>query len=117
MKNKALNIAGMRTGGNADILLIAGPCVIESRKSALLHARKLRDIAKKAKIPFIFKASYDKANRSSIKSFRGPGIEEGLEILRAVKDEIGVPVLSDVHAVHQIKPAEKVKTQPTRASH
>jgi len=78
-------------------MLIAGPCVIENRKSCLSLARKLAALSDQEGIPFVFKASYDKANRSSHKSFRGPGIEQGLDLLAEVRDLIGVPVLTDVH--------------------
>lgn len=77
--------------------LIAGPCVIESEQLALDTAGELRDICQRLDIPFIYKSSFDKANRSSSQSFRGPGLESGLEILQKVKDQIGVPVLTDVH--------------------
>jgi 2-dehydro-3-deoxyphosphooctonate aldolase (KDO 8-P synthase) len=90
------------------LVLIAGPCVIESEKSAIEHALRLRDIAWEADIPFLFKASYDKANRSSIKSFRGPGLVRGLEILKKVKEQVKVPVISDVHSVDQIEKAAAV---------
>ena len=79
-------------------VLIAGPCVIESREMALETASALKDITDKLGIPFVFKSSYDKANRSSHKSFRGPGLDEGLDILAEVKDKFNVPVLSDVHS-------------------
>lgn len=108
MKDKTVNVAGIKVGGKNDLVLIAGPCVIESRKSVLEHACRLKKISKENKIKLIFKASYDKANRTSLDSFRGPGIRNGLEILRAVKEEIGLPVVSDVHAVNEIEPAQKV---------
>jgi len=95
-------------GGGAVLFLIAGPCVIENRRHALMLAAKIRDIAVAAGTPFVFKASYDKANRSSFTSFRGPGLEKGLDILRAVKAEIGVPVLSDVHETGQVARAAAV---------
>ncbi len=79
------------------LLLIAGPCVIESREHPLFIARELKEICKVKNVHFIFKASFDKANRSHVDSYRGPGIEEGLEILKEVKETIGVPVLSDIH--------------------
>jgi 2-dehydro-3-deoxyphosphooctonate aldolase (KDO 8-P synthase) len=81
----------------SSLFLIAGPCVIESEEHAIRMAREISVIAKKLAIPYIFKASYDKANRTSLKSFRGPGLEEGLRILRKVKETVGVPVLTDVH--------------------
>jgi 2-dehydro-3-deoxyphosphooctonate aldolase (KDO 8-P synthase) len=88
--------------------LIAGPCVIESRKSALGIAKKLASISKKLKLPVIFKASYDKANRSSHRSFRGLGIGEGLEILREIREETGLPVLTDVHTASEIEAAAEI---------
>jgi 2-dehydro-3-deoxyphosphooctonate aldolase (KDO 8-P synthase) len=83
--------------GSGDLFLIAGPCVIESEKHALFMAEVIKGITRALNVPFIFKASYDKANRTSIRSFRGPGIEEGLRILKKVKNEVHVPVLTDVH--------------------
>jgi 2-dehydro-3-deoxyphosphooctonate aldolase (KDO 8-P synthase) len=83
--------------GTGDLFLIAGPCVIESEKHALFMAEVIKGITRALNFPFIFKASYDKANRTSIRSFRGPGIKEGLRILKKVKDEIHIPVLTDVH--------------------
>lgn len=100
---------GKITFGSSDqFVLIGGPCVIESEKSALTHAEKISRIAEDLKIPYVFKASYDKANRSSIKSFRGPGIAEGLKILAKVKKQLGLPVLSDIHESTQVKPAAEV---------
>ena len=83
--------------GNGELFLIAGPCVIESEEHALKMAQAIATIAREKKVPYIFKASYDKANRTSIRSFRGPGLEEGLRILRKVHDVTQVPVLTDVH--------------------
>ncbi len=95
--------------GGGELVLIAGPCVIESEEHALKMAECIQGIAKALKVPFIFKASYDKANRTSIKSFRGPGIGEGLRILQAIKEKVGVPVLTDVHeAVDVLRVAEVV---------
>jgi 2-dehydro-3-deoxyphosphooctonate aldolase (KDO 8-P synthase) len=95
-------------GGTAGLFLIAGPCVIESRRHALFLARALKTIAEATGTPFVFKASFDKANRSSRDSFRGPGLDKGLDILRAVKAETGVPVLSDVHETWQVEKAAGV---------
>ena len=89
-------------------VLIAGPCVIESESSVLRHAEKISKIISKFKIPYVFKSSYDKANRSSLKSFRGPGLKKGLAILAKVKKQFGFPVLSDVHCKEEIKPAAEV---------
>ena len=83
--------------GSGDLFLIAGPCVIESEKHALFMAEVIKGVTRSLNVPFIFKASYDKANRTSIRSFRGPGLEEGLRILKKVKDEVHIPVLTDVH--------------------
>ena len=100
---KALTVAGFPIGLNHPFFLIAGPCVIESRQMAFDTAGQLKEITAKLGIPFIYKSSFDKANRSSGKSFRGPGMDEGLAILAAVKKELNVPVLTDVHENDQIK--------------
>ena len=92
-----MKLAGFEVGLDQPLFLIAGPCVIESEQLALDTAGSLRDICQRLDIPFIYKSSFDKANRSSSQSFRGPGLEQGLQILQKVKDEIGVPVLTDVH--------------------
>jgi 2-dehydro-3-deoxyphosphooctonate aldolase (KDO 8-P synthase) len=89
-------------GGDAPLFLIAGPCVVESEAMALETAATLRDIARRLGIDLVYKSSFDKANRSSGRSFRGPGMDEGLRILAKVRDEIGVPVLTDVHEVGQV---------------
>ena len=100
--------AQVAVGGGAPLAFIAGPCVIESREHALFMARTLAEIARRLGVPYIFKASYDKANRSAAASFRGPGLEEGLRVLRAVREEVGVPVLSDIHDPSQAAPAGEV---------
>ncbi|MBM3284401.1 MAG: 3-deoxy-8-phosphooctulonate synthase [Candidatus Aminicenantes bacterium] len=100
--------AEVTVGGKTPLFLIAGPCVIESEEHALSLARKLKEICARAGLPFIFKASYDKANRSSLRSFRGPGLEKGLAILKKVKEEVQVPVLSDVHETTQVEKAAAV---------
>ncbi len=92
-----MKLCGFEVGLNQPIFLIAGPCVIESEELALESAGQLKDITRKLGIPFIYKSSFDKANRSSAQSFRGLGIEKGLEILAKVKKHVGVPVLTDVH--------------------
>ncbi|MBT3311829.1 MAG: 3-deoxy-8-phosphooctulonate synthase [Desulfobacterales bacterium] len=89
-------------GGNSPMVLIAGPCVIEDLKSTLEIAEYLKKTTDDLNIPFIFKASYDKANRTSIKSFRGPGLEDGIKILKKVKDELGIKIISDVHSSNEI---------------
>jgi 2-dehydro-3-deoxyphosphooctonate aldolase (KDO 8-P synthase) len=99
---------GVAFGGDNPPLFIAGPCVIESRDHALMMARTLRKLRDELKINLIFKSSFDKANRSSIDSFRGPGLEKGLEILRAVKQETALPLLSDIHEPQQAAPAAEV---------
>ncbi len=92
-----MKLCGFEAGSSQPFFLIAGPCVIESEELALQTSSELKDICARLNIPFIYKSSFDKANRSSSKSFRGPGIEQGLQILQRVKDEVGVPVLTDVH--------------------
>jgi 2-dehydro-3-deoxyphosphooctonate aldolase (KDO 8-P synthase) len=99
---------GDATFGDGRLTLIAGPCVVESREHALWMARECRKRAEDAGLDYVFKASYDKANRSSHASYRGPGMREGLDALRAVKDETGLPVLTDVHDVSQVEEAAGV---------
>jgi 2-dehydro-3-deoxyphosphooctonate aldolase (KDO 8-P synthase) len=94
--------------GDSGLVMIAGPCVIESEAATLEVARALRDCAAALSLPLIFKASFDKANRTSVTSYRGPGLEQGLKILAKVKAETGLPVLSDVHQVSQVAPAAAV---------
>ncbi len=107
--SKEIEVApGVKAGSAGPFFLVAGPCVIESEKHSLFLAREIRDICRGLGIPFAFKASYDKANRSSKASFRGPGLESGLAILRAVKTETGVPVLSDVHETSQVAAAAEI---------
>ncbi len=98
----------VRVGGANPLFLIAGPCVIESAEHARALAQALKATADRLRVPFIFKASYDKANRSSVASYRGPGLKPGLEILRAIKVELGIPILSDVHEVSQVAKAADV---------
>ena len=105
---QAVKAGRVRFGGGAPLALIAGPCVIESRAMARDLAARLAALAKKEKIPFVFKASYDKANRTSIRAFRGPGLAKGLEILAEIKERTGVPILVDVHQVSEVKPAAEV---------
>ncbi|MBK7022399.1 MAG: 3-deoxy-8-phosphooctulonate synthase [Sulfuritalea sp.] len=97
-----MKLCGFEVGLDRPLFLIAGPCVIESRGMALDTAGQLRDICRTLGLNFIYKSSYDKANRSSGKSFRGLGMEQGLDILADVKKQIGVPVLTDVHAEHEV---------------
>ncbi|MFP4131379.1 MAG: 3-deoxy-8-phosphooctulonate synthase [Thiohalospira sp.] len=92
-----MNLCGFEVGPREPLFLIAGPCVIESEALALETAGRLAEMAGEQGIPFIYKSSFDKANRTSAKSYRGPGLEEGLRILQRIRDEVGVPVLTDVH--------------------
>jgi 2-dehydro-3-deoxyphosphooctonate aldolase (KDO 8-P synthase) len=101
-------IKNTRIGGNNPIALIAGPCVIESEDHALKTAERLKQICSDAKIDLIYKSSYDKANRSSLNYFRGPGISEGLRILEKVKKELDLPILSDIHKEEEVEPAAEV---------
>ena len=95
-------------GGRKPLVLIAGPCVIESPDGTLRIAEAIKKITSKLKVPFVFKASFDKANRTSIKSFRGPGLYEGLKVLSQVRSKLGVPILSDVHDVTQAQMAGEI---------
>jgi 2-dehydro-3-deoxyphosphooctonate aldolase (KDO 8-P synthase) len=97
-----MKLCGFEVGINQPLFLIAGPCVIESREFAIETAGQLKEIAERVGVPFIYKSSFDKANRSSTKTFRGFGMEEGLKILDEVKSQIGVPVLTDVHTEEQV---------------
>lgn len=105
---RELTIGSVKMGGSNPLVLIAGPCVIESEDASLRHAERLQKICAEIGMGFIFKSSYDKANRTSINAFRGPGIEEGLRILAKVKATFGVPVLSDIHSIEQVAPAAEV---------
>lgn len=98
----------VEVGGLHSFFLIAGPCVIESEKHAFFLAEKIKDICSASGIPYIFKASFDKANRSSLRSYRGPGLEAGIKILGRIKAELKIPVLSDVHETNQINKAAEV---------
>lgn len=101
-------IGNFRIGGSQPLFLIAGPCVIESEEHALMMAARLAEIASAAKVPLIFKASYDKANRSSEQSYRGPGLSEGLRILKKIKESLGLPILTDIHEISQAGPVAEV---------
>ncbi len=105
---REISIGPLRLGGDNPLFLIAGPCVIESESHARNLAERVAKIASEAEIPYIFKASYDKANRSSIKAFRGPGIAEGLRILAKIKSDLRVPILTDIHDASQAAPAAEV---------
>ena len=104
----AVRVGPVTVGGGAPFVLIGGPCAIEDEKHALMTAERLATIAADKKVGFIYKSSYDKANRSSVRSYRGPGLVEGLRILRKVRDTVKVPVLSDVHQVSEVGPAAEV---------
>jgi len=102
-----VQIGNLAVGGGP-LLLIAGPCVIESEAHALGLARAIRDIAARCGVPYVFKASYDKANRTALRSFRGPGLDEGIRILRRIREDAGVPVLTDIHEPAQALPVAAV---------
>lgn len=108
MKTREVKIGKVKIGGNNSLAFIAGPCVIENEESALKAAEKLKEYSEKKQIPLIFKSSYDKANRTSVDSYRGPGIEEGLRVLERVKKETGLPVLSDIHSAEEAEAAAEV---------
>jgi 2-dehydro-3-deoxyphosphooctonate aldolase (KDO 8-P synthase) len=108
MTTREITLNSLRLGGANPLFLIAGPCVIESEAHARKMAEEIARIAADAGIPYIFKASYDKANRSSMKSFRGPGLKEGLRILAKIKHELDVPILTDIHESSQAAPAAVV---------
>ncbi len=101
-------VGPLRLGGGRPFVFIGGPCVIEGRDHALRHALALRQITERVGVPFIYKSSFDKANRTSLSAYRGPGLDAGLEILRAVQREAGVPVLTDVHEAGQIAAVAEV---------
>jgi len=105
---KEIHIGNVKIGGNRPLVLIAGPCVIESESLTLHAAERLMTICNGIAMPLIFKASYDKANRTSATSFRGPGMREGLQILAKVKESLGVPILTDVHSIEEIGPVAEV---------
>ena len=106
--NREIRIKDIKIGAGNPLVLIAGPCVIEDRALTLKTARILKELTAKIKIPFIFKSSYDKANRTSLGSYRGPGLNKGLEILKEVKEELGLVILSDVHCKEDLNLAAKV---------
>lgn len=103
-----MNLAGFEVGESQPFFLIAGPCAIESREMAFETAGKLKEITSALGVPFIYKSSFDKANRSSSRSFRGLGMDQGLQILADVREQVGVPVLTDVHDIGQIAPVAAV---------
>jgi 2-dehydro-3-deoxyphosphooctonate aldolase (KDO 8-P synthase) len=105
---KPIRVGRFAMGGGAPLVLIAGPCVIEDEGKSLEIARYLRELTAQIGIPFIFKASYDKANRTSREGYRGPGLTRGLEILQRIREDLDIPVLSDVHRFEEIDPAARV---------
>src|SRR5215510_12911319 len=105
---REFNIGSVFIGQNRSLFLIAGPCVIESPEHCRFVAQELKSITARCNVPFIFKASFDKANRSSVGSFRGLGIQRGLAVLRSIREELQIPVLTDVHEVEQVKPVAAV---------
>ncbi|MFC1704509.1 3-deoxy-8-phosphooctulonate synthase [Candidatus Omnitrophota bacterium] len=106
--DRAVRIKNISISSKAPLVLIAGPCVIEDEKSCIETAKRLKQITSKLHMPFIFKSSYDKANRSSIKSFRGVGLKKGIVVLKEIKRQFNIPVLSDVHSIGEVEEAAKV---------
>ena len=108
MSTREVAVGPVRIGAGRPLVLIGGPCAIEDEQHALMTAERLTKIAADKRVPFIYKSSYDKANRSSVNSYRGPGLVEGLRILKKVRDTLRVPVLSDIHQVSEVDPAAEV---------
>ncbi len=102
---KTIKVSNISVGGGSPLVIIAGPCVIEDKETTIYIARYLKELALKLDVPLIFKASYDKANRTSLNSFRGPGITKGLKLLEQIKSELGLAILSDVHSINEIEDA------------
>src|SRR5206468_4404069 len=107
MTTRPVTVGPITIGGGSTLVLIGGPCAIENEKHALVTAERIATIAADRRVPFIYKSSYDKANRSSVRGYRGPGLTEGLRILRKVRDTLGVPVLSDVHQEAEVARSEE----------
>src|SRR6056297_3555269 len=107
-RRRVVKCGEIAIGGRQELVLMAGPCVIESRADCLEIAKRLKDLARRENIPLIFKASYDKANRTSHKSYRGPGIAAGLAILAEVKERYDLPILTDVHSEEEVPLAAEV---------
>ncbi len=105
---KKITVGNYVIGGNEKLTLLAGPCVLEEMDRCLLIGRTIKEICQRLDINYVFKASFDKANRSSYHSFRGPGLEKGLEMLKTIKEELGVPVVTDIHETSQAKPVAEV---------
>jgi 2-dehydro-3-deoxyphosphooctonate aldolase (KDO 8-P synthase) len=106
--SRVVRVGKLKIGEGQPLTVIAGPCVIESEAHALKMAERLSTVARDLRLPYIFKASYDKANRTSLGSYRGPGLARGIEILARIKREFGVPILTDVHNVDEVRPAAEV---------
>ncbi|PYM57884.1 MAG: hypothetical protein DMD77_10240 [Candidatus Rokuibacteriota bacterium] len=104
---RSVTVGGVTIGGGAPLALIGGPCAIEDERHALMMAERLQRVTSAARVPFIYKSSYDKANRFSVHSYRGPGLKEGLRILARVKETSGLPVLSDAHNVIDLLPEQR----------
>ena len=107
-QQQSLSVGDVPLRGATSLFLIAGPCVIESDEHVLRMARAIQGVTERLRVPFVFKSSFDKANRTSVHSYRGPGLEKGLQALRRVKEETGVPVQTDVHEVSQVEPVAQV---------
>ena len=107
-RTREVAVGSLRIGAGRPFVFIGGPCVIEGREQALRHAATLRAICERVGVPFIYKSSFDKANRTALQAYRGPGMEAGLEILATVKRELGVPVLTDVHEREQVRPVAAI---------
>jgi 2-dehydro-3-deoxyphosphooctonate aldolase (KDO 8-P synthase) len=105
---KEIPVADIKLGGNNPLVIIAGPCVIENEETIFQTADGLKKICNKLGIPLLFKSSYDKANRTSVSSFRGPGIEKGLRALADIRSKFGIPILSDVHSIEEVRVAAEV---------
>ncbi|MGQ9569255.1 MAG: 3-deoxy-8-phosphooctulonate synthase [Thermodesulfovibrionales bacterium] len=105
---REISIAHTKIGGGSSLYIIAGPCVIESEDITFYTAQRMKEICGQACLPLLFKSSYDKANRTSLSSFRGPGLEKGLQILSDVRSRFGIPVISDIHSEDEVKPASEV---------
>jgi 2-dehydro-3-deoxyphosphooctonate aldolase (KDO 8-P synthase) len=105
---KEIAISGRKLGNRNPLFIIAGPCVIESEEIVLHTAERLKDICDRIGLPLMFKSSYDKANRTSLSSFRGPGLEKGIRILSDLRNRLKLPVISDIHSVEEIRPASEV---------
>jgi 2-dehydro-3-deoxyphosphooctonate aldolase (KDO 8-P synthase) len=105
---KEINITSTKLGGGNPLFIVAGPCVIESEEVIFYTAERLKKICERVGLPLLFKSSYDKANRTSLSSFRGPGLEKGLRILSDMRSKFDIPIISDVHSVEEVKPAADV---------